>query len=329
MQLTRRKRSWRRVAAGLLAFLVLYTVLCFVLGKNYLSPARHVPVMPAWCFLVSVPTPAGPDPAWATPGLAAGKGAPVVFVMAHGYGGNRDTWKDLLQELPKRGFDAVAPCMPGQDASPDRTVGFGVKEARVVVDTVKWVRSQYKGTPPKIVLLGLSMGGASVWLASAIDPSVDGVVSEGAYANFEQAMNTWFDRKAPGASVYLKPVVWFASSLSGIKPGSVLPVESAALWKGKPALVVQGAEDHLIVRSHADRLSVAAGCPDLGGAWCGACAVLRGCSGRVFESVDGVCKWVEVGLSLDLPLTPETIVASRPRAQGIAPTDRGNDLFLC
>jgi len=164
MRLTQPKQRWRRILIRCGAYLALYLGLCSYLAHAYLHPSRNSSMMtPNWVTEVSIPSNAGPVPSWASPRLAAGKGKPVVFVLAYGYGGNRENWTDQMRELPARGFECVAPSMPGQDASPDSTVGFGQKEAAMVLDTVKWVRKQYK-TPPKIILYGLSMGGAAVGL---------------------------------------------------------------------------------------------------------------------------------------------------------------------
>lgn len=241
----------------LLLFGLGYLGLCYYLARVYLSPLRTAVVMPSGLESAAVPTSAGPTPAWATPALAAGKPREVVFILAHGYGGSRQDWDGLMQALDKRGIDAVAPAMPGQDASPDATVGFGAKEAKVIVETAQWVRQARPDA--KIVFAGISMGGSAAWLASELDPSAAGVVSEGAFARFDEAMRFWFDRKAPGASVYLAPVIWFARGSSGLNPSSIVPMDAAAKWKGRPALVIHGTEDRLILPPHAGRLASASG----------------------------------------------------------------------
>jgi pimeloyl-ACP methyl ester carboxylesterase len=254
----RRKLLWRRLMIYAGGFLILYTLVCYQLARSYLSPLRHVPQAPSWVREVTIPTDAGACPAWATPTLGKGE---IVFVLAHGYGGTREAWADLLQDLPKHGIDAVAPAMPGQDASPDKSVGFGSKESKVIADTVRWVRDQHPGDKPKIILMGVSMGGAASWLATEIVSDVDGVITEGAYAVFDEAMSHWFDHVVPGGSIALRPVVWFAAGMSGLDPSSIRPVDAASKWKGRPALVIQGEEDTLILRTHADRLAKASGAP--------------------------------------------------------------------
>ncbi len=260
MQSIRRKQLWRKVLEVSLIALIGYLVVCWCLAGLYLRPARSkAGATPEWVRAVTIPSAKGPVPAWASPRLADGRGRPVVFVLAFGYGGNRDGWAEPMQELPARGFECVAPCMPGQDESPDDSVGFGPKEAAVLLDAVKWVRSKY-AKAPRIVLWGVSMGGAAAWLASEQDPSIDAVVTEGAYARFDDVVGSWLNAALPGAGLYLRPMVWIASARAKINPAAIRPVDAAAKWR-KPALVVQGDQDRLIPMKQAQDLAAAAHCP--------------------------------------------------------------------
>lgn len=244
-----------RLVAYPLVFGAGYGVLCAFLAYKYVHPDSFVPTTPHWLNDTVVPTDAGDDPAWVTKGFGKGR---VLFVMAHGYGGTRSSWSDVMKHLHAAGFDCVAPAMPAQDASPDRSVGFGKKEAKVIADTVTWARKQY-AKPPKVILMGVSMGGAASWLATDLVPDVDGVVTEGAYARFDESMNQFFDRMGSGVNTALKPVVWIARGLSKVDPSSIVPLDSATRWKGRPALVIQAENDTLILRSHAERLAKASG----------------------------------------------------------------------
>ena len=142
-----RKPRWSRLIALLGTLVGVYGFGCYQLAGSYLRPIRYTVPKPNDLDETNVPTTTGDTPAWITTGF--GKGSPeVVFVLAHGYGGARDTWDPLMQQLAEKGYHAVAPAMPGQEASPDPTVGFGVKEAQVLVDTVRWVREQYAGEAP-------------------------------------------------------------------------------------------------------------------------------------------------------------------------------------
>jgi pimeloyl-ACP methyl ester carboxylesterase len=256
MQSMRPKRRWRRVLifAGILV--VAYLGVCYMLARMYLGPRPSNPPIPDGAVAAEIAGAAYPIPAWHSKNLAS---APVVFVCAHGYGGSRAAWSDLLGDLPKNGYGVVVPALPGHDVSPDQTRGFGVKESDVIVSTVAWVRKQ-SSVKPKIVLLGVSMGGSSSWLASAKDPSIDAVVTEGAFARLDPVIDSWFDHVIWKGSFFFRPVRWMASGMSGIDPSTINPVDDAAKWKGRPALVIHCAEDTLIPESNATAIAQAAGC---------------------------------------------------------------------
>ena len=165
-----------------------------------------------------------------------------------------------MEDLLSRGIDSVAPCMPGHDASPVRQVGFGIPEAKVVVDTVKWVQAN-AGHPVKVVVLGVSLGGSASWIAGDEDPSIDAIITESAFANFGEAMNGFFDCKFPGGHVLLYPVVYFATRMTGIKPSDVNPVNQAKSWRGKLGLVIQAGDDTLVRPAQGERLAAATQCP--------------------------------------------------------------------
>ncbi len=255
----RARRPWwhRPLLYGCL-LLGFYAALCFSLAGMYLSPRRTDPSRPAHLTAVLIPTDKLQTPAWATKGLANGKPSGTVFVFAHGYGGDRRQWTEVVGDLEKRGYDSVIPALPGQDQSPYPTVSFGLTEARILQQTFAWVRRG--GTRPKIVVVGVSMGGAAAWLSSELDPTISGVVSESAYARFDRAMSHWLDAAVPGGSVILRPVVWIASSRSGIDPSSINPEVAARQWKGRPSMVIQAADDELMEGWHAERLAESASC---------------------------------------------------------------------
>lgn len=239
----------------LIGLFLAYLAFCWTAAYTYLHPFRETYPKPSDLRDVEI----GKTPAWATPGLADGKPSEVVLVLAHGYGGTRSTWNRLIDDLRKEGIDAVAPAMPGQDLNPDPTVGFGRKEARTILDCAAWARAQ---GAKKVVGMGISLGGGATWLASAEDPKAfDGVITDAAFALFSEAMDRALSYRVPGGAVVLKPVVWFARAMSGIDPASIRPIDAAKAWRGRPALIIHGTEDRLILPSNGQRLADAAGCP--------------------------------------------------------------------
>lgn len=249
-----RKRRARRVVLIALAVLVGYLGGCLLLARTYLRPIRTVPALPTGFSEIAIPASPYPIPAWE----AGPASAPVTFLFAHGYGGSRADWTETMRGLADAGYHSVALAMPGQDASPDPTVGFGIKEADAIEAAVRELRRMRPNRP--IVLVGLSMGGAAAWIAAGRGAEVSAVVTEGAYADFGEASRGWIGRLFPGARWVLSPVIPLGRWMSGLDPDRERPVDGAAKWRG-PSLVIQGEEDRLIGRSHADRLADAADAP--------------------------------------------------------------------
>lgn len=262
-----RKRRWRRVFFFLAGLFIAYWVGCYYLAAQYVRPRAKNETGPPKGFVALK----DPD-AWMTAAtqnrFLSEAIAPetfdrsvhrhTVFILVHGYSGSQSGFNHVAETLAQRGYQVVVPAMPGHDDRTEETCGFGLRESEAVLNTVKWVRSK-QTAPPKIVLVGVSMGGAACWLAAEKDPTIDAVVTEGCFARLEVATNRWFNRKAPGASIFLRPVIWFASNMSGVSPSDVNPVEAAAKWKGKRALIVHGADDTLFAEGDARELADASG----------------------------------------------------------------------
>lgn len=228
-----------------------YVAGCYYLASQYVRPGTQNAGPPPEGFAQSV----GYN-SWVSDTLQSGK---PVFVLVHGYGGTQYGWKDVASALREKGYGVVIPALPGHDNRTDEMSGFGVKESQVILDGATWIREK-AGEDTKIVLVGISMGGAACWLAAEKDPEIHAVATEGSFARLDVATKSWFNRKAPGSSTYLAPVIWFAKRMTGIDPATVNPVESAAKWKGKRSLVIHGESDELFPMSNAQELSEAAAC---------------------------------------------------------------------
>ena len=233
-----------------------YFALCWYLAGEYLSPPRiPAALTPPFVDDVNVATHGGSNPTWVTKNFDT---APAVVVLAFGNGGIRGSFTELTHDLVAKGFAAVTPCMPGQDASPEKTIGFGRAEARTLEDTVAWVRSK-RPDHPKVVLYGVSMGGAACWLAAGDHPPVDGIITESAYAELAPTVDQFFNRSMPGGSVLFRPVVWIAQWRSGLRVSDVNPVQSADSWRGRPALVIHAGDDDLVNPKQGEQLARATG----------------------------------------------------------------------
>lgn len=238
--------------AALGGLLAAYLCVCYAFADRFVSPLRNVAKSPpAGIVAKTILLDGRQVPCWTNAGFDPKKG--TVFVFAHGYGGNRAHWAEAMKALAKDGYSSVAPAMPGQDASPEDRVGFGVSEAKLVRAAAGWARAR---GAKRVVGVGMSMGGASIWLAS---DSLDAVVTDAAYPTFDQACRRYFDRVVPNASLLLRPVVTIGAWKAGVDPSAIRPIDAARRFKG-PALVIQGAEDKLFPTTFADELAKAARC---------------------------------------------------------------------
>ena len=251
-----RKPLWRRALTFLLILGSGYLLVCIGLAKLYVSPIRTAPPSLSNFKRVLIP---GGEPIWISPGLQSDKStASTLYVMVHGLGGGVGHWSAMGTKLIAKHFDVLLVELPAHGDSPDSCCTFGVKESDVIVEATRWARAKY-AKPPKVVLVGVSLGGSSAWLATQKAPELfDAIVTEGAFARLSDVTNQWFDRKMPEGHIIFWPVTFFASEFSGIDASKVNPVDAARQWK-KPALVIHCDEDNLMKRSYADDLAHASG----------------------------------------------------------------------
>ena len=250
MQLTQRKKWFRRLKFCLFGGFGLYVALCVCLAYAVVSRRNStIPVCPS-PLVVWRPIPT--IPAWASSSVGKGT-AKHVFIFSHGLKADRAFFALTALELVKRGYDVVLLPMPGHDENPDDKLGFGPKESQLIRKTIDAVKADH------VVLVGCSMGGAATWLASD-HPRVDGIVTECAFSHLDPATRNWFDLKFPGGSVIFRPVVWIASAMVGVNPGEVNPGDTAKKWDHrKPALIIQAGGDKLIPLTQGRELALDSG----------------------------------------------------------------------
>jgi pimeloyl-ACP methyl ester carboxylesterase len=251
------KPRWRRVLVFLLVLSSGYLLVCFGLAKMYVSPFRSKP--PAIRYFARTTLSDG-EPIWISPGLQSGKPkGTTLYVMSHGLAGNVGHYSEIGNELIAKGYDVILTEMCAHGDSPDKTSTFGEKESDIIVEATKWARAKY-GKPPRVVLVGVSLGGSSSWLATEKAPQLfDAIVTEAAFARLADVSDNFFDRRMPCGHIVFWPVKYFASKLSGVNPSDVNPIEAAKKWKGKPALVIECGNDNLMKASYEQDLASASG----------------------------------------------------------------------
>ena len=106
-------------------------------------------------------------------------------ILFHGYKGspNRDFCGGLLLAL-RSGFNVIMVDQRSHGKSEGNTITFGIKERYDVLEWVKYANNRFSDTCP-IFLTGISMGGATVLMASNLDlpKNVVGIIADCPYSS--------------------------------------------------------------------------------------------------------------------------------------------------
>lgn len=255
MPLTLLNKRRRKVALSILGIAAFYLGGCFLLAQRLVYPPREVmPVPPGFTEQKL----ADGTTVWTK--LAVGKPKPVVFVFAHGFRGKMTQWTQTMQDVAKDGYSSVTMAMPGHDDSPYPGVGFGPVEAAVIIRAAHWAKRMHPNS--KVVLVGVSLGGAACWLAVGKDPRcADGVVTESAFARLDGAVHNWLSKGLGSVGpVLLSPVQMVAASMAKVSVNGVNPIDGAVRWRGKPAAIIHAINDPTVLPINGQMLATAVRC---------------------------------------------------------------------
>ncbi len=170
-----------------------------------------------------------------------------LHILFHGYKSNavRDFSGGLVQTL-ESGANALLVDQRAHDGSEGKCLSFGVNERRDCMDWIAYASERF-GLDKKILLVGISMGAATVLMASELDlPSnVVGILADSAYSSPKAILRKVLkERKYPVWLVY--PFIKLGARLYG---GFCLEEASAigAVRKAKvPILFLHGDDDRFV-----------------------------------------------------------------------------------
>ena len=166
-------------------------------------------------------------------------------ILVHGYGRTKEFAWDYAEEYLKQGYNVLTPDLRAAGESEGTYITMGTKESE---DIVLWAEKIVQQDPEaKIALHGVSMGAATVMMASALNPPhVKAVVEDcgytSAYAMFTEQLYELF-----GLPEF--PVMPCVDVVSRRKLGCALS-EAAPLKSvehtGMPMLFIHGDADKLV-----------------------------------------------------------------------------------
>jgi pimeloyl-ACP methyl ester carboxylesterase len=182
---------------------------------------------------------------------------PAIYLLVHGYGGYPGVWKRAAEELIRLGRAVMIPAMRGQTISPVDGVSFGPGEADEVIEAAEWARLREPAS--RLVLVGVSLGGAASWIAAERRPELfDAVATEACFAELKQAVYDYIV-PAPFLRPVFDPIVEAGETLLGVPIHEVRPVESIRAWRGRPGLLIHSVHDRAFRLHHGEALARASG----------------------------------------------------------------------
>ncbi|WP_099469622.1 alpha/beta hydrolase [Konateibacter massiliensis] len=178
--------------------------------------------------------------------FANGEDNPNWAIVVHGYSGENDGMYHFVRMFYEKGYQVLAPDLRGHGESEGDYIGMGWDDR---LDMVSWINEIVKINPDaKIVLLGVSMGGATVMNTSGEDlPSNVRVIVEDCGFTSTGDIFTYQLKQLYGLPKF--PVMAAANTVAKIRAGYDIFDSSAIgqVAKSKtPMLFIHGDKDTFV-----------------------------------------------------------------------------------
>ena len=190
-----------------------------------------------------------------------------TIIMVHGDRTNRaDKDAGLLNlsvDLARHGFAVLAFDMRGSGESSPEPLSLGYFEQRDVLGAVDFLRS---GTVPYPDLgrtriiggWGVSMGAATLLMATAQEPAIRAVVSDCAYADIIPILEREVPERGHLPTLFTPGTLFAARVLYGMDFNAVRPVDIVASIAPRPIFFIHGTSDTYVPTPNMNILAAAA-----------------------------------------------------------------------
>ncbi|MBO4873578.1 MAG: alpha/beta fold hydrolase [Lachnospiraceae bacterium] len=173
-------------------------------------------------------------------------GAPLAICF-HGYRGtpSRD-FSGGIRIYREQGFNILMAEQRGHKRSEGHRITLGVKERQDCLDWVRYAAAHFGENTP-IVLGGISMGAATVLMASALDlpGNVKGIIADCPFTSPKEIMlKVAGGMGFPRGPVY--PFIWLAARLFGGFSPTAADSREAVKAAKIPILLIHGEADHFV-----------------------------------------------------------------------------------
>lgn len=180
-------------------------------------------------------------------------------IIVHGYGGNQGLMRYCAKPFYSRGYSLLLPDLQAHGKSGGRYIGWGIKDKTDLINWCRLIRQRDKKA--KIVLYGVSMGGAAVIMAAAErPPGVVCVIADSPYCN----LNRLFAQRIAGLHLPVMPVLAWLKAMCRIRGhiavagGSVTACAAACRV---PLMLCHGDKDSFVPANNSLEIFAAAKVP--------------------------------------------------------------------
>jgi len=185
--------------------------------------------------------------------------APTVIVV-HGFTACRHDHAVLLPAgmLHKAGFSVLLIDLRdhGDSTREDGRFAGGTDEYRDVLGAFDWVRTEQGVAPASIGLVGVSLGAATVLLATGQEQEVAAVWEDSSYADLPSAIDAELERNGYPTQLAFGGVL-AARLISGDDLTSYSPLDAVGMLNGRPLFITHGTADSRLSVDYGHRLEAA------------------------------------------------------------------------
>jgi fermentation-respiration switch protein FrsA (DUF1100 family) len=182
---------------------------------------------------------------------------PAAIILVHGIDANRSAVLLQAAMLAEAGFHVLLFDLRAHGLSEGQENTYGYREALDVQAALDYLLAQ-----PGIDWvggIGVSMGGAVMVRAAAVDPRLRAIVVESSYSSLPEAVDDAFESRSTLPRWPFAPLLLaLAESKVGLKIAQVNSVRDLPTLAPRPVLIVHGVEDPLFPVEHARRMYRAA-----------------------------------------------------------------------
>ena len=198
---------------------------------------------------------------WWIPAETAESGTPApTVIVVHGFTACRHDHAVLLPAgmLHKAGFSVLLIDLRdhGDSTREDGRFAGGTDEYRDVLGAFDWVRTEQGVAPASIGLVGVSLGAATVLLATGQEPEVAAVWEDSSYADLPSAIDAELERNGYPTQLAFGGVL-AARLISGDDLTSYSPLDAVGMLNGRPLFITHGTADSRLSVDYGHRLEAA------------------------------------------------------------------------